>query len=233
MLLFALGRPAGAARCPAISGGTPALAAAPAEARLGFLQAGLRHAFRRSLGWATGWGASYAVLTAGNLALLPVQQDEGDRIDLYVGAASAAVGVVTLSVTLTRLLRDQRRVAALRGGDCVALAQAEAALLRAARSDEFGKGAFTRVGSALFNVGVGALLAIAFQRFTSAAINTVLGIVVGEIMIQTQPTDSVALLARYRAGDLTGPPPGSGPRPWRVGVMGPQDSYGVTFSLGF
>jgi hypothetical protein len=59
----------------------------------------------------------------------------------------------------------------------------------------------------LFNVGLGLGLAYGLHRPDSAAINTTVGILIGEVMIATRPTVAIQRLDRYRAGDFSRSPP--------------------------
>src|SRR5205085_52841 len=72
---------------------------------------------------------------------------------------------------------------------CALLADAEGLLVRDVKSAAFGKSALTHAGNFLFNIGVGLVLGVAFHHWTQAAIQSLAGIAVGEVMIISQPAE--------------------------------------------
>src|SRR5262249_21848496 len=81
-----------AAECPAPDGASPALATIDSEARLAFIQRGMRRAAHKARGWA--WSSAGVLTALGSFQLLGAVTDRvpdrGARIDLAVGAASTA-----------------------------------------------------------------------------------------------------------------------------------------------
>ena len=123
------------------------------------------------------------------------------------------------------------RPRAAAAGACSLVAEAERLLLRDAASEEFGRGPLVHVGNFALNLGLGLLIALGFGHGVVAAISTIVGIVVGEIQVATQPTGAVALLQRYRAGDLTRP--SSLPPALTISASRAGERFAVQLSLAF
>jgi hypothetical protein len=239
VLASMLARTAGGQECAPIQGGSPALASIDAGTRLQFIAGGLERGAHRARVWSWGWGTAYATLTAGQLVATAFL-DADRRRDFYVGAVGSTVGVLALAILPLKVIGDEkrlrRRLAAARETDdrCALLAYAEQLLVRDAASETFGQSALVRGGNVLFNLGLGAIIAFWFRHWENAALNTAIGIVIGEIQIQLQPTDVVDLLRRYRAGDLGATAPRARPRPLPTLVPAPIASgVGLGMSLPF
>ncbi len=231
--------PTGASECALPDGAAPALARADAAARLAFLQAGMRHAAHRARLWA--WSSAGALSFAAGFQLLGATHvpDAGDRIDLYVGAASIGFSLAQLAIFYPRVTIDQwaldRRVARA-GPDadrCALVAEAEHLLMRDARSEEIATSAAMQAVTFLFNIGTGLVLGIGFDRWHSAVINLFVGAALGELQIVTQPTDSVDLLRRYRAGELTPHEPEHAQLRWQLAPTASRDGFGLALGLAY
>lgn len=213
VLLFAFAPPALAERCPAPAGASAALAELDSEARLGFLQRGMRHAARQSRIWA--WSSAALFFAFGGFEFLGATHapDYGDRVDLWVGTASLTFTLVQMTafmplVTIDQWALDKRlRRDPPGAGRCALVAEAERLLARDARSERIATGAAMQAATIVFNIGAALVLGIAFDRWTSATINLFSGAAIGEIQILTQPTEMITLEARYRRADLAPPPP--------------------------
>ncbi|MEZ4320453.1 MAG: hypothetical protein R3F61_23435 [Myxococcota bacterium] len=207
-VVLALSTPSAAdAQCPVDALGSPdvspALAGLPAEARLAYLREHLPRERRNAQRWFLGWTTGFSVLTVGQLAAIPVLDDRRQTPVLVVNSASTALGAGFLLVAPPRTVGNVRRLEALEasGGEpCEVLAEAERLLVRAASAERFGKGWLTHAGNVLLNVGAGAVLGLAFDDWESAWLTTAAGMLVGEVMIWTQPMDASRDLARYRSG---------------------------------
>jgi hypothetical protein len=231
-LVLASSARSGAVECAVPAAAAPSLAHIDAGERLRFLQGALRHGARRARIWSWAWGSGYATLATLNLALLPVYPDS-KRVDLYVGAAASAVGVLAVAAVPLKVMRDQRWFdARVRGGGdvCALVADGERLLARDAASEAFGKSVLIHVGSFAFNVGLGLLLSVGFGHQQAGVIDSLAGMTLGEIMILTQPADSVKALARYRRAELTPTPPRAA---WRLFPVFAPDRSGFAFSLSF
>ena len=233
VVLAAATAPAHSTECALPEGAAPSLAAADADARLHFLQHGMRHAAHQARVWA--WSSAGALAFAAGFQLLGATHvpDAGDRVDLYVGAASVGFSLAQLAIFFPRVTIDQwtldRHVArAAPGADrCALVAEAEYFLMRDARSELIATGSAMQAATFLFNIGTGLLLGIAFDRWHSAAINMFVGAALGELQIVTQPTDSVELLRRYRAGSLAPSKNERAALHWRLAPTASRDSFGV------
>ena len=239
LVLLLAAAPALGAECPLPPGAAPALGAADGEARLRFLQHGMRHAARKARIWA--WSSAGVLLAVANFQLLGALHvpDRGDRIDLWVGAASVGFSLVQMAavpplVTIDQWRLDSRVAHAPPGADrCALLAQAERFLVRDARSEEQATGFAMQAVTVLFNIGTGVVLGLGFQRWDSAASNIFLGVALGELQILSQPTESVKLLERYREGDLTPPKSEKASLSWRLLPMAARDHWGLSVAAAY
>ena len=230
--------PARATECALPAGAAPALAAFDAEARLRFLQRGMRHAAHDARIWA--WSSAGVLVFAGGFQILGATHvpDPGDRADLWLGAASIGFSLAQLAIFYPRVTIDQwtldRHVARAGpdGDRCAVLAEAEALLVRDARSEVVATGPAMHAATFLFNIGVGLALGIGFDRWHSAAINMFVGLALGELQIVTQPTESVTLLERYRAGELTDRRRAAR-RVWRLAPTLSRDGFGLALGVAF
>jgi hypothetical protein len=210
--------------CAPITGGTPELGRIDASVRLRFLRDRLRLAAHRTRIWTWTWAGIYSSLTVGNLALM-AGTDRSGLIDDGVGAGASFVGILAIALSPQKVIGDQywleRRLRTAPPGTdvCALVADAERLLLRDAKSSAFGKSALTHAGNFVFNIGIGFLLGFAFDHWKQAAIQGLVGIAVGEVMILSQPNDTVIDLKRYRAANL-GVPPGWRPLSSRLGLAG-------------
>jgi hypothetical protein len=212
---------------------------ADADARLNFLQHGMRRAAHQSRIWA--WSSAGVLAFAAGFQLLGATHvpDAGDRVDLYVGAASIGFSLAQLAIFYPRVTIDQWTVdrhvrrAGAASDRCALLAEAEYFLARDARSEEIATSALMQGATFLFNIGTGLVLGIAFDRWHSAAINMFVGAALGELQIVTQPTDSIELLRRYRAGELTLRKEERASLRWRLVPTASRDGFGAALSLAY
>ncbi len=169
--------------------------------RLAFLQGRLALGAKRARMWSAAWGTAYGALAVTLLAVTPAV-DRGTRVDLYVGAASASVGVLTRAVLVPRVVREHRRVVRRSDRGCAAVRAAEQALVRSAKAERRGRSLLVHASALLYNVGVGLVLGLGFDRPVSAARQASIGAIIGQIMLVTQPMVSARTLEEYRRGAL-------------------------------
>ena len=192
-------------RCPVGAGGSAALAGIAPELRLHFIDEHLARTAHRAQIWTWGWGVWIGVATIGNLVPLLFVEPE-DRIDWYVGAGTTIVGVVPLLIAPLAVVGDARELRARLDARtttddvCALLADAEARLVRDAKNQSDGQRWWLHVGNVLLNTGVGLFLGIGYHHWVAGAFNAVLGSVIGEAIILTQPTSTIGDLETYRAG---------------------------------
>lgn len=194
------------ARCPAIEGGSAALASRAPEDRAAFLLAETRSARAQSETWSAVYATGYLGLAAGQLALGVALDDEERLIDYQIGAATSMIGVASMLILPPAILLQQPSVETLApaaaDGDCLALARAERVLIEGAASEAFGTSWLMHVGSALFNIATGLYMGLRHDHWVSGAISVVIGIAVGELQIWTRPTPLTGALRAYRAGEF-------------------------------
>lgn len=200
-----------AASCPAPSGADARLEAVAPEVRLDWIDARLGEARRSALVWSWAWGLGIGASGVGSLAVVPFV-DREERVDWYTSAVSAAFGVIPLAVTPPAVLRDARELHERRhltesrplppGEGCALLADAETRLVRDAEDQRRQQGWWMHAGNVAFNTGVLLFLGLGYHHWSSALINGIAGLAVGEALIFTQPTRTIDDLRAYRAGEL-------------------------------
>jgi hypothetical protein len=194
-------------RCPVGAGGGEALAKIDGEVRLTWIDGHLSATAHRARVWTWGWGIGIVAATLGNLAPLPFVA-QGDRIDWYVGAGTTIVGIVPLLIAPLDVVDDagrlHLRVAEESSADnvCRLLADAEQSLVRDAKNQSDGQRWWLHVGNVLLNTGVGLFLGVGYHHWGAGAWNALGGSAIGEAIILTQPTGTMADLRRYRMGAL-------------------------------
>jgi hypothetical protein len=204
--------------------------------RLTFIQSHLHEDARRARIWTGAWGASYSVLTMGQLVLAPAFAPE-ERVDLYVGAVSSAGGMAALLAVPLDVMADSLALDALATQhpgpvDCAVLAEAERLLVQSARSEADGRGWLMQGANVVYNLATGLVLGLFFDRWPSAALTAVSGWLIGEVMILTQPTGAQDALRLYREGKARSGE-GLAALDWHVGVAMAPNHVGVRFQLAF
>ncbi len=217
------------ARCPVAPGAGVAVADIRGETRLAWIDARLSHGARSAKRWTWGWGIGIGAATVANLAAIPFVSHE-DRIDWYVGAATTIVGIVPLLIAPLDVIGDARELRAQiatlpagwdqrdsdnrdddagaeREGICALVADAELRLVRSAKNQADGQRWWLHVGNVALNVGVGLFLGIGYNHWGAGAFNAIGGSLIGEAIILTQPTETIADLRAYQRGDLGGERP--------------------------
>jgi hypothetical protein len=226
---------AAAAECRAIAGGTPALAAIDAETRLRWLDQHLASGAARARIWAWTWRAAYTGITIGEVVLAVTAKNTEDRAADVVGGISSFIGVAANLILPLKIMGDERwwaaQYARSRGDDtCSLVNTAELLFIRDADSEAFGVGPLVHVGNFVINIAGGLVLGLGYGRWPAFAYTSLVGIAVGEIQVATQPTDAVADLRLYRAGQLA-----ARPNPPRLGLaMAPlilRDGGGASVTL--
>jgi hypothetical protein len=187
---------------PAVGVTSAALERATVEQRDAFLRERIATGARHARAWSLGWGLAYVLASATQLAITPAV-DRGTRIDLYVGAASSGFGALVRAVSIPRVIREHRRLRRRPGpepGACESVHALERALARSARWERRGRAVFMSLGAIVYNVGVGLVLGLAFDRPVQGIRQAAIGSTVGQIMLLTQPTTSVKALDGYGRG---------------------------------
>ena len=205
--------------------------------RLEFIQTTLQTEAQRAKTWTYAWHGTLGALTVGQAAAYPFVSD-GDRIDLYYGVGSDLIGHIFLLAMPLKSMNDSRELNALiqknQGLEPTPelLQQAEHLLENSAADEKTARDWRIHVGNVLFNVGLGVTLGLAHDRWLSGGIFIGSGIVVGEIMILSQPNRLQDQLKRYREGDLTSPLEKTS-RNWDLMPMLTAESAGANLRIRF
>lgn len=170
--------------------------------------------------WRWAWFTGFAVLTLAQAIPVPFFDDAGARADFIVGAASTAIGALSLLFLPPTIAQNADEFAALADDDS-ALPQAEKLLADGAESEAFGVSWLMHVGNFALNVVASGLLGIIWHRWQSAALNFALGMVVGEAMIMTQPVGLVSAHTQTQEGG------------WAIVPFAVPDGAGLAFGARF
>ena len=188
--------------CPNMNGADPRLGLVDGDLRLDWIKQRLDRTARHARIWAWGWGGGIGAAGVASLAAVPFVAPE-NRVDWYVSAASAAVGVVPFIVDPPAVIRDARELDTERGDVCATLADAETRLQHSAEDQRRNQSWWFHAGNLAFNTGVVLFLGLGYHHWTSGLINGAAGFAVGEGIFFTQPTATIDDLATYKTGALT------------------------------
>lgn len=180
--------------------------------------------------WSWSWGGVYAAGVIAQGVGIPFTNDRGKKIDLEVGVAATGFGFLALTVLplqLTLPLRGARRHWDA-AHPCETLARAERTLLSVDKDQRLANGPLAHVGNVAVNVGIALILGLGYGRWSSAALNGGIGVVVGEANALTQPHHLRDVLERYRSGrfDLMSPR-----LAWSVAPLATRDLTGAALRL--
>lgn len=197
--------------CPVPAGSSPVVGEKSAQARLSYLRARLPPAQGNAKRWFWGWLGTYSALTVAQGAMIPAFQGQAQRQrGLAINAASAGLGALFLASSPPRILGLNQRVGRTERegqGVCFTLSYLESELARAARKERFGTSWVMHGGNVLFNAGVGLVLGLAWGYWEYAFLTRMAGVLVGETLIWTRPTDADQILRDYRTGFWVTQPP--------------------------
>ena len=201
--------------------------------RLAWIQARLARTSHRATVWLRGWEIGLVGATAVNLALIPVLGNTpSNRIDFGLGAATTIVGVVPLLFWQPRVIDDDRDLTDAVGKPgmdrCAVLDDAEHRMVASAASQRQQRAWYMHAGNVALNAGV-TLLFGAFHHWSSGILSGVGGVLVGEIIIYTEPNDQIDDLARYRRGELVAP----AQHTWWLQPLAEPHATGLTLAISF
>ncbi len=207
------GRSAAALECPVPAGASPTLAGVDAESRLQFVKRTLAQTAQSERRYALGWSLTYTALSAGAWLMVPLGSSN-DPGQLWESAwnsgtsAFAALFVLYAPLVAARDAGKMKQILSVSDLDgCARLAESERILKRVADSQQSARKPLAHISSVAFNVGLGLILGYALHRPKGAAMATSIGVVMGELMIATRPTEALRGLASYREGSMIVPSP--------------------------
>ncbi|HZS41389.1 MAG TPA: hypothetical protein VFF06_31385 [Polyangia bacterium] len=222
--------------CRGIQWSFPALERADAGKRLRFIRDSLTRDASRMRIWREAWIGIYGAVTVANGIGLALSNNTTDYIDWGLGVGSSAVGLITVLIP-RKVLHDSRWLSR-RIGDappgtdvCELVAEAERVLIADAHDEAFTTSPLAHAGSFLFNLGIAVSL-IAIGHLDEALMHGFVGLVVGEVQIDTMPTGAVKALRNYRLGLLDGAPKPP-PVAWSILPSAAQGRYTINFALAF
>ncbi len=174
-------------------------ASCPTDAakRLASIETCLTQAARASHTWALTWAGVWTVATVAQGTLALTTHEHDSRVDLTVGAAAAAAGLVPTLLFPPTVIDAHARLLAMKEQHtdvCTQLAAAEQLVVESAADERLSRSWLAHTGNVLFNVGVGMVLGVGFRHWSAATLSMAAGIPLGELMIFTQPFQSAKLL---------------------------------------
>jgi hypothetical protein len=171
--------------------------------RLSFIRSRIDVGARRSTAWSAVWGSTFGALGITQLAIVP-SVDKNTRVVLYVGAASAGIGVLTRAILIPRVILERRRLRRMstRLSGCELLHAAERSMVASAKSERRGRHILLHLTALGYNVGLGLLLGLGFDQPVSGNRVAAMGATIGQVMLVTQPTTMVEALEHYQKGEL-------------------------------
>ena len=186
----------------------PARAQADCASRLDWIDARLARTAHRARVWSWTWGITLGASTVGSLVAVPLVADE-ERPDWYVSAFTSGVGLLPLVIAPLDVMHDsdvlRAKLEALPAGAdrCPLLVEAETMLVRDAEGEALGRVWWNHGLNVVLNGGAGLFLGLVYDRWQSGLLTAVVGIGVGELMIFTQPVDTLDDLREYRTGAIS------------------------------
>lgn len=212
-----------------------------ASGRLRFLQSSLDQEVQRNKTWLWWWGVIQGGLTVGQLVAVPFSNHD-DQLDWYVGAGSSALGLATFWIIPYRIHSINQQMQALRSDlnispdGTTSVAQAEKLMDKAIAIEKESHGIFAHLTNVILDVGAGAIIYFGFDHKLSGAITAGSGVVLGEILILTQPNHLKYDLEAYQQGAWRNVPgvqhSESGPR-WAMAPWIGKDQYGLGVRIDF
>ena len=119
-----------------------------------------------------------------------------------------------------------------RDTSAAAWAEAERLLVNSAENERLGRSWLMHGANVVYNVLSLLVLGLVFDRWASGALNAVVGVLIGEAMILTQPTSAEDTLRRYRSGEWDAS--SATPRPaWSPQVAVAPSHTGLRLSVSF
>ncbi len=196
-------------RCPVPEGGSAALGAADAGARLSYVRGVLRDQARRARLWTWGWAATGVGLAGGSFALAALESDRDKRLEWIVSGGPALWYPLMAVLDPPEAPDDAAALEELvattssvhgRMDPCIVLARAEHLLDRAAADEKRRVNLFSQALGITGSLAIGAFIAFALGDPVGGLVNGAASLGVVELNLFTAPTGAVDAAERYRAG---------------------------------
>jgi hypothetical protein len=174
--------------------------ASDSSAQAAFLQASFDRAVGPATLWYAGWLSAFSAGLAVRTTLAFASSDSGVKLDSRVGVLTLGTGLlVTLALTPHSLFAAGRFRAMdpNRDGGRARVSAGEELLRQAVRWENFGKSWVPHAAGIGVNVGAGLYLGLAAERWSSALVAVLGGVVVTELKIYTQPVTLSLAQAEY------------------------------------
>ena len=144
----------------------------------------LKKAYEDSIRWKNSWGLTFAGITAAQLVPLTFINNESDRRGYYFGATASSVGLIGFLLQPLPVLNDYPKI-----NETTSLEEQARFYQRAKNSQKQSRSVFMHTANALYNLGAGLPLGIIFDDWVTAGILMSSGIVIGELVIYTHPSN--------------------------------------------
>jgi len=192
---------------PLPAGADPSLGEVSPAQRLGFLRQQLGDEARRTSVWTIAWIAANGVLLAGTAGMIPFYAKES-RVDLYVGLGATTIAALPLVLLPPGIERDGAEFARLAGqappDSCALIASGEELLARYGAEQSGYMQWSQHLMNAAYNIAVGLVLGLAFNRWQTGGTAMLSGFTIGEVVMFTQPRTLPGEWTDYLAGRFSG-----------------------------
>lgn len=222
-----------AERCATPVGASSALAEQDAEARLQYLISGMHEVGRKERLFLIGWSLAYAGMAGGTWMFVPLSSDPRQWVSSTWNSSTAVAGGLLGIIQPLRVLRAEKRAAALAtqpGPLCTRLAAAEQQMSFAARNEAGARSPSSHTLAILTGVSLGLFLTYVLKQPKAAMTSIPVGTVITELQILTRPQTALRRFDSYLRGNLTlvKPPP---PKVTLIPLLSPIDG-GLGVGLG-
>jgi hypothetical protein len=160
------------------------------KAQLLTLESQLTVAHIKAQNWANIWGATWGAATVAQLAVAGTAKSLSTRQDLFVGAASSALGLIPTWIfppAITGYESPSSATGFVATNACRDLSALEARLSRYVADDENNTGVLAHASNLAVNLAVSLVMGAGFGHWHSASVSAIVGIPIGELMILTYP----------------------------------------------
>jgi hypothetical protein len=189
--------------------------AAPGEdadvaARYAFVDGELTRGESYARTWWTLWMIGYGAATVGSFGFGAITTSYDLRVDAFADGAKSALALGAVAWTLRTPFRAPGELETMDGSTVetrrLRLVRAEELLEQSAKDESLATSWLGHLAGIGVNLGGAAILWFGYGQRGLALVDVATGLAIGELQVLTTPTDAIASLRRYRAGDFTPPP---------------------------